>query len=81
MAMSAACQEVIWLRSLYKEIYGKDYKSWALYSDNKSAIDLAHNNVYHARSKHIDIRHHFVRDLVQNNCVLISHVGYYFCDN
>ncbi|GKD87225.1 hypothetical protein Tco_1358379, partial [Tanacetum coccineum] len=40
-----------------------------LYCDNKSAIALCCNNVQHSRSKHIDIRHHFIREQVENRVV------------
>ncbi|GJZ82540.1 hypothetical protein Tco_0647713 [Tanacetum coccineum] len=40
-----------------------------LYCDNKSAIALCCNNVQHSRSKHIDIRHHFIKDQVENRMV------------
>ncbi|GKB97746.1 hypothetical protein Tco_0983883 [Tanacetum coccineum] len=40
-----------------------------LYCDNKSAIALCCNNVQHSRSKHIDIRHHFIKEQVENGMV------------
>lgn len=75
MAMSTACQELIWLKSLYLEISGCQDEAWIIYSDNKGSINLAHNNVYHARSKHIDIRHHFVRDMIQRKSIIIQYIS------
>lgn len=75
MAMSTACQELIWLKSLYLEINGCQDEAWIIYSDNKGSINLAHNNVYHARSKHIDIRHHFVRDMIQRKSIIIQYIS------
>ncbi|GKE62879.1 hypothetical protein Tco_1513246, partial [Tanacetum coccineum] len=49
------------LKSLFNKI--------PLYCDNKSAIALSCNNVQHSRSKHIDIRHHFIREQVENGMV------------
>ncbi|GKE36174.1 retrovirus-related pol polyprotein from transposon TNT 1-94, partial [Tanacetum coccineum] len=40
-----------------------------MYYDNKSAIALCCNNVQHSRSKHIDIRHHFIKEQVENGVV------------
>jgi hypothetical protein len=37
-----------------------------LYCDNQSAIAISENDKYHNRTKHIDIRHHFVRDVIKN---------------
>ncbi|GJR52573.1 hypothetical protein Tco_1403094 [Tanacetum coccineum] len=49
--------------------YGFLFNKIPLYCDNKSAIALSCNNVQHSRSKHIDIRHHFIRDQVENGVV------------
>ncbi|GJY50741.1 hypothetical protein Tco_0441588 [Tanacetum coccineum] len=40
-----------------------------MYCDNKSAIALCYNNVQHSRSKHIDIRFHFIKEQVENRVV------------
>ena len=45
-----------------------------VHCDNKSAIDISKNPVQHSRTKHIDIRHHFIRELVEDNQVVIKHV-------
>jgi hypothetical protein len=49
--------------------YGFSYNKIPLYCDNKSAIALCCNNVQHSRSKHIDIRHHFIREQVEKGIV------------
>ncbi|GKD04790.1 hypothetical protein Tco_1179764 [Tanacetum coccineum] len=49
--------------------YGFAYNHVPLYYDNKSAIALCGNNVQHSRSKHIDIRHYFIREQVENGVV------------
>jgi len=46
-----------------------------LFEDNKGAIDLAHNPKFHSRTKHIDIRHHFIRDYVEHKVISIQKVG------
>lgn len=43
--------------------------------DNRSAIDLAKNPVFHGRSKHIDIRYHFIRKCVERGEVVLKHVS------
>lgn len=45
-----------------------------LYIDNRSAIDLAKNPVFHGRSKHIDVRYHFIRECVEQGLIVIKHV-------
>ena len=43
--------------------------------DNQNGIRLSENLVFHDRSKHIDIRYHFVRDMVQRGIVRLHHIG------
>ncbi|XP_074383534.1 secreted RxLR effector protein 161-like [Apium graveolens] len=47
-----------------------------LYIDNKSAIDLAKNPVFHGRSKHIDVRYHFIRECVERGEIVINHISF-----
>nr|GEX67895.1 uncharacterized mitochondrial protein AtMg00810-like [Tanacetum cinerariifolium] len=61
IAMSGCCAQILWMRSQLTD-YGFDFNKIPLYCDNRSAIALCCNNVHHSRSKHIDIRHHFIRD-------------------
>jgi hypothetical protein len=51
----------IWLKRLLKEINFAQEEATQIYLDNKSAIELAKNPVYHERSKHIDVKYHFIR--------------------
>ncbi|CAG9136501.1 unnamed protein product [Plutella xylostella] len=44
------------------------------HTDNQNSIKLAHNNAYHSRTKHIDIRHHFVRDTLSHQNITLSYV-------
>ncbi|GKF22731.1 hypothetical protein Tco_0075053 [Tanacetum coccineum] len=49
--------------------YGLKFNKIPLYCDNKSAIALCWNNVQHSRSKHIDVRYHFIKEQVENGVV------------
>ncbi|GJR18867.1 retrovirus-related pol polyprotein from transposon TNT 1-94 [Tanacetum coccineum] len=49
--------------------YGLKFNKIPLYCDNKSAIALCYNNVQHSRSKHIDVRYHFIKEQVENGVV------------
>ncbi|GJT96448.1 hypothetical protein Tco_1091966 [Tanacetum coccineum] len=68
IAMSGCCAQILWMRSQLSD-YGFAYNHIPLYCDNKSAIALCCNNVQHSRSKHIDIRHHFIREQVEKGVV------------
>ncbi|GKE03009.1 putative RNA-directed DNA polymerase [Tanacetum coccineum] len=72
-ATMAACQG-IWLRRLLNEITGQRIPPAALFVDNRSSIDLMKNPVFHGRSKHIDIRFHFIRECVENGKITVTHV-------
>nr|GEZ20663.1 copia protein [Tanacetum cinerariifolium] len=58
----AGCQDT-------RRNYGFDFNKIPLYCDNRSAIALCCNNVQHSRSKHINIRHHFIREQVEKGVV------------
>ena len=62
-AATVACQ-VVWLHRLLGELTGVEAHPPTLMVDNQSAIALAKNPVLHDRSKHIDVRLHFLRDCV-----------------
>ena len=65
MATTHACKEAIWLKRLCSDI---EFKQGAvtIYSDSQNAIFLAKNLTFHARTKHIDVQYHFVRDMVKD---------------
>ena len=56
------------------EDYGIQQGVLTLYCDNMSAISISKNPVQHSRTKHIGIRHHFIRELVEDNVVSLEHV-------
>ena len=64
VAATAAVYEVIWLTKLPEEFDYPQDESITIHVDNKSAIELSKNLIQHGRSKHIDIRFHFIRDHV-----------------
>ncbi|CAA7044007.1 unnamed protein product [Microthlaspi erraticum] len=64
IALGSCCTQLIWMRQMSAD-YGMESGPFLVYCDNKSAIDISKNPVQHSRTKHIDIRHHFVRELVE----------------
>ncbi|GJU54910.1 retrovirus-related pol polyprotein from transposon TNT 1-94 [Tanacetum coccineum] len=68
IAMSGCCAQILWMRSQLTD-YGFAFNKIPLYCDNRNAIALCCNNVQHSRSKHIDIRHHFIRERVEKGMV------------
>ena len=74
MAATAAACQGIWLSRLLGEMLNKEAARPKLLVDNKSAISLAKNPVFHDRSKHIEIRYHFIRECVEQGRVFIDYV-------
>ncbi|GKE68347.1 hypothetical protein Tco_1526419, partial [Tanacetum coccineum] len=68
IVMSGCFAQILWIRSQLKD-YGFAFNNTSLYCNNRSAIVLCCNNFQHSRSKHIDIRHHFIREQVKNGVV------------
>ena len=65
IAATYAMKEALWLRSLILQLFGVTLDATTLFSDNQSAIALAKEHQYHARTKHIDIRFHFIRWIIE----------------
>ncbi|GJS39199.1 hypothetical protein Tco_0564242 [Tanacetum coccineum] len=62
------CAQILWMRSQLRD-YGFAFNKIPMYCDNQSAIALCCNSVQHSRSKHIDIRHHFIKEQVERKVV------------
>ncbi|XP_074347305.1 secreted RxLR effector protein 161-like [Apium graveolens] len=75
MAATAAACQAIWLRKMVNQVTGKYIEPVVLHIDNKSVINLAKNPVFHGRSKHINIRYHFIRECVENGDIVVKHVS------
>ncbi|KAH8418168.1 hypothetical protein KR222_004172 [Zaprionus bogoriensis] len=75
MALSAAGKEAVYLRRLINEIgcFPHD-QPLRVYGDNLSSQQLAKNSMFHARSKHIDIRYHFIRELILNKEIVFEYI-------
>ena len=74
MTISLASQECVYVLSLVKSL-GLDLDGpFFLQSDNHGAINLAQHPITHSRSKHIDIRHHFVGDLVEREVIQLRYI-------
>ena len=65
VALSAAAQEAVWLQQLASDLLNKSIQETTILEDNQSTICLAKKQQVHGRTKHIDIKYHFIRDLVE----------------
>ena len=77
MALTEAMEELKWIRTLLAELgysNGNTNVPTDLFSDNQSTIALAKNPVAHARAKHIDLRHHFVWEAIQDKIIWVQYI-------
>jgi hypothetical protein len=74
IAATQAAKEAIWLRTFLKELHIVQKSATLIFSDSQGSNALIKNPVYHARTKHIDIQYHFVREHV-----LAGSLSFYYC--
>ena len=73
---AAACScQAVWMKRIMQKLGYDGSKSTTIYCDNSSAIKLSKNPVMHGRSKHIDVRFHFLRELAREGIVHLKHCG------
>ncbi|KAJ8717783.1 hypothetical protein PYW07_005713 [Mythimna separata] len=75
MSLSSCIQEALWLKQ-FQECFWPQMinKSMVIYSDNQSSIKLSGSDGYHSRTKHIDVRHHFIRDKVLEGTIEVRYI-------
>jgi len=75
MASADAARQAIWLRLLLDDLQlGLGNKPFPIMNDNAGTIALSKNPVHHERSKHIGLRHHFLRERVEDDTISLSQV-------
>ncbi|WVZ80687.1 hypothetical protein U9M48_028144 [Paspalum notatum var. saurae] len=74
IAAGSSCAQLLYMKQTLKD-YGVELTRIPLLCDNESVVKLANNPVQHSRTKHIDIRHHFIRDHVAKGDILLRNVG------
>jgi hypothetical protein len=74
VAAGGATAELLWLRSMFAELCMPIPGPSTLFVDNTSAIASANAQASHAKTKHIDIQHHFIRDHINAGDILIKHI-------
>jgi hypothetical protein len=71
---SASC-EAIWLRKLLTSLFDLEMRATLILCDNQSCIKMTENHVFHDRSKHIEIRYHYIRDMVQRGALKLQYIS------
>nr|GFB74409.1 hypothetical protein [Tanacetum cinerariifolium] len=74
VAVSSGCAQVLWMRTQLTD-YGFFYDKVPIYCDSKSAIAISCNPVHHTRTKHIDVRYHFIKDHIEKGTTELYFIG------
>nr|KAJ0211503.1 hypothetical protein LSAT_V11C400213080 [Lactuca sativa] len=73
VAAGRCCAQLLWIQNQLLD-YGIKFSKTPIYCDNTSAIQITQNPIQHSKTKHIEIRHHFIRDNVEKGKVVLEHV-------
>ncbi|KAI3808109.1 hypothetical protein L1987_24052 [Smallanthus sonchifolius] len=73
IAASSCCAQIIWIQNQMLD-YGMNFMATPIHIDNMSAISITNNSVQHSKTKHIDIRYHFIRDQAEKKRIILTKV-------
>ncbi|KAJ0541141.1 putative RNA-directed DNA polymerase [Helianthus annuus] len=73
IAAGSCCSQVLWIQQQMRD-YGLDFTRTPIMIDNNATISITNNPVNHSRTKHIDIRHHFIRDCAEKRLIELHRV-------
>lgn len=75
MGMTEAAKESIYLQSFLGQLGFHELTTVKLFNDNMGALKLTENHTFHSKSKHIDLRYHFIRDAIQKNHLKVKYIS------
>ena len=73
MSITEVAKEAIWVQELLREL-SIGQKRITIFCDSQSVIQLAKNQVYHARTKHIDVQYHFIRETIEDGGAIMQKI-------
>lgn len=73
IAATEACKELLWMKKFLKEL-GHFQGKYVLLCDSQSAIHLSKNSTFHSKSKHIDVRYHWIREVLDDKLLELDKV-------
>ncbi|CAH9088439.1 unnamed protein product [Cuscuta epithymum] len=73
IAVVEASKEMLWLKRFLQEL-GLEQGEYVIFCDSQSALDLSKNSMYHARTKHIDVRYHWLRNVIEEKLMKLKKV-------
>ena len=73
IAARSCCSQFLWMKKVLTD-YRISQDTMVVYCDNSSAIDISKNPVQHSNTKHIEIRYHFIRDLIERKIMCLEYI-------
>ena len=73
IAAVEASKEMLWLKRFLQEL-GLKQSEYVVFCDSQSAMDLSKNSMYHARTKHIDVRYHWLRVVIEEQLMKLKKI-------
>jgi hypothetical protein len=77
IAASVASHEEMWLRKLLARLFDRYMEPTLIHCDNQCCVKLSENIIFHDNSKHIEIKYHYIRDMVQRGVVELWYISTY----
>lgn len=74
-ALAQTAADIAWVHQLLIDLHVSPILPHVLWCDNKSAISLASNPIFHARTKHVEVDYHFIREKVLSKHIMVQHIG------
>jgi hypothetical protein len=75
IALSVAVREVVWLLKILTDLFDREMDPTIIHCDNQSCVKLSENPVFHDKSKHIEIKYHYIKDMVQRKTVHVQYLS------
>jgi hypothetical protein len=75
IAACSSSSEAMWLQKLLAGLFDLELEVTCIFCDNQSCIMLSENHVFHDKSKHVEMKYHCIRDLVQKGVVKLQYIG------
>lgn len=74
-AAYSTCREAVWLRKLLASLFGDVLETTIIHCDNQSCVKLLENPVFHDQSKHIDMRYHYIKNMVERGVMRLQYIS------
>jgi hypothetical protein len=74
IALSVVVREAVWLRKLLTNLFDHEMDPTIIQCDNQSCVKLSENPMFHDRSKHIEIKYHYIKDMMQRKAIHVQYL-------